>query len=316
MEFRILGPIEVLDDGTGLPLRGRRTGAALAVAALVAASACLSQGEATAAIGGGETPAPSSERATVYTGEMPASSEESDCPLSFPSPLPDRSRVVPILMYHRINVVDASTPEITRQRTVHPDVFRAQMRWLKRNDYRTITQRMLYDALMCSDRLPRKRILITFDDGYRDVYTKASPVLVHFGMRATAYVITGRISGSDSSFLTWRQLRLLEERGVEIGSHTVSHYPLTTLSSERAYTQLLSSRQVLQRRLGHRVPWLAYPLGDYDSRIVSLARRAGYRLAVTTEYGTTQSARRPLALRRLRINDTTGVRGLAAMLGG
>ena len=96
----------------------------------------------------------------------------------------------------------------------------------------------------------------------------------------------------------------------------VSHYALTTLSSEQAYAQLLSSRRVLERRLGHRVPWLAYPIGDYDSRIETLARRAGYRLAVTTEYGATQSARRPLALRRLRVSDTTGVSGLAAMLGG
>jgi peptidoglycan/xylan/chitin deacetylase (PgdA/CDA1 family) len=304
-----------------------RTGAALAAAALVAVSACLSQGRATATVGDGETsatstvgrsetPAPTPRRVTDVGGGMPVSSTESDCPLRFPSPLPNRTRVVPILMYHRINYVDASTPEITRRLTVHPDVFRRQMRWLKLHGYRTITQRMLYDALMCGDRLPRKPIVITFDDGYRDAYTKASPVLARFGMRATAYVITGRISGRDSSFLTWRQLRLLEERGVEIGSHTVSHYPLTTLSSEQAYAQLRSSRRVLERRLGHRVPWLAYPIGDYDSRIESLARRAGYRLAVTTESGATQSARRPLALRRLRISDSTGVSGLAAMLGG
>jgi peptidoglycan/xylan/chitin deacetylase (PgdA/CDA1 family) len=304
-----------------------RTGAALAVATLVAASACLSQGNATATasvggdetsatstLGGVETPAPTARRVTDVAGGMPVSPTESDCPLRFPSPLPNRTRVVPILMYHRINYVDASTPEITRRLTVHPDVFRRQMRWLTLHGYRTITQRMLYDALMCGDRLPRKPIVITFDDGYRDAYTKASPLLARFGMRATAYVITGRISGSDSSFLTWRQLRLLEERGVEIGSHTVSHHPLTALSSEQAYAQLLSSRRVLERRLGHRVPWLAYPIGAYDSRIESLAQRAGYRLAVTTRYGATQSARRPLALRRLRVSDTTGVSGLAAML--
>jgi peptidoglycan/xylan/chitin deacetylase (PgdA/CDA1 family) len=291
-----------------------RTGAALAVAALVATSACLSQGEATATVGGSDTSAPIPQRATDPAGGMPLSPVESDCLLRFPSPLPNRSRVVPILMYHRINVVDASTPEITRRLTVHPDVFRRQMRWLKRHGYRTITQRMLFDSLMCGDPLPRKPILITFDDGYRDAYTKASPVLVRFGMRATAYVITGRISGSDSSFLTWRQVRLLENRGVEIGSHTVSHHPLTALSSEQAYVQLRSSRRILERRLGHRVPWLAYPFGAYDSRIESLARHAGYRLAVTTEYGATQSARRPLALRRLRVSDTTGVSGLAAML--
>lgn len=290
-----------------------RTGAALAAAALVAASACLSGGEATATVDGRETSTAAAAR-TAPVGGMPVSPVDSDCPLRLPSPLPDRTRVVPILMYHRINVVDASTPSITRRLTVHPDVFRRQMRWLKRHGYRTLTQRMLFDALMCGDRLGRKPILITFDDGYRDAYRKASPVLARFGMRATAYVITGRISGSDPSFLTWRQLRLLEARGVEIGSHTVSHRPLTSLSDEQASAELLKSRRVLERRLGHRIPWLAYPIGAYDARIETLARRAGYRLAVTTEYGALQSARRPLALRRLRILDSTGVRGLASML--
>ena len=71
---------------------------------------------------------------------------------------------------------------------------------------------------------------------------------------------------------------------------------------------------MLERRLGHRVPWLAYPIGAYDGRIERFARGAGYVLAVTTEPGSRQSARRPLALRRLRVLDSTGVRGLAALL--
>lgn len=89
---------------------------------------------------------------------------------------------------------------------------------------------------------------------------------------------------------------------------------MTTLSSSEARTELVKSRRKLERRLGHRVPWLAYPIGAYDSRIVTLARRAGYLLAVTTEHGARQSARRPLALSRLRVLDSTGVLGLAAML--
>lgn len=131
------------------------------------------------------------------------------------------------------------------------------------------------------------------------------------GCGPTAYVITGRISGPDPSFLSWRQVRALERRGVEIGSHTVSHRALTTLSSRQARAELVRARRTLERRLGHRVPWLAYPIGAYDSRIVRLAKRAGYLLAVTTEHGARQSAREPLELRRLRVLDSTGVRGLS-----
>jgi peptidoglycan/xylan/chitin deacetylase (PgdA/CDA1 family) len=286
-----------------------RAGASLAAAALVAASSFLAGSEAAAVttVTAGVTESPA---AAVRNGDG-----AKRCPLRLPAHLPSRTRSVPILMYHRINVVTPSTPALTRALTVHPAVFARQMRWLDRHGYRTITQRQLFDALLCGRPLPRRPILITFDDGYRDAYTKASPVLERFGMSATAYVISGRISNGDPSFLSWRQVRRLEDRGVEIGSHTVSHRALTGLSDREALAELVRSRRVLERRLGHRAPWLAYPIGAYDGRIERLARRAGYVLAVTTQGGTQQSAQRPLALRRLRIVDTTGVRGLAAMLG-
>jgi peptidoglycan/xylan/chitin deacetylase (PgdA/CDA1 family) len=288
-----------------------RVGAALTAAALTAVSASVAGSEAAAFVPetAGVAPAP-----TAVVGQ--AATVAAPCALRLPARLPSRARTVPILMYHRVRVVAPWTPAITRRLTVHPEVFARQMRWLKGHGYHAITQRRLFDALMCGRPLPRKPILITFDDGYRDTLTKAAPVLARLGMPATAYVISGRISNGDSSFLTWRQLEMLERRGVEIGSHTVSHRELTSLSDSEALAELVRSRRTLERRLGHRVPWLAYPIGAYDSRIERFARRAGYVLAVTTEWGTRQSARRPLALPRLRILDSTGVRGLAAMLRG
>jgi peptidoglycan/xylan/chitin deacetylase (PgdA/CDA1 family) len=116
---------------------------------------------------------------------------------------------------------------------------------------------------MCGDHLRRKPIVVTFDDGYR----YASPVIEHLGMHATSYLITERISGDDRSFLSWRLVRRFEKRGVEIGSHTVSHASLTALSDAGALAELVRSRKKLERKLDHRVPWLAYPYGDYDARI-------------------------------------------------
>jgi peptidoglycan/xylan/chitin deacetylase (PgdA/CDA1 family) len=243
-----------------------------------------------------------------------AAGASGSCALGLPPRLPAREIVVPILMYHRINVVTPSTPAASRGLTVHPAVFARQMTWLKRQGYRTITQRELFEALMCGRSLGPKPIVITFDDGYRDVFFKASPVLDRLGMRATAYVVSGRISGSDPSFLTWPLLHALERRGIEIGSHTMAHLDMTSLSDARMLEDLTRSRRVLERELGHPVPWLAYPFGAYNARVERLARRAGYLLAVTTRPGAVQSARRPFALPRLRVLDSTGVRGLAAML--
>ena len=225
-----------------------------------------------------------------------------------------RTLHVPILMYHRVNVVTAATPAISRRLTVAPAQFARQMAWLHGHGYHTLTQRQLLAALGCKGTLPPKPIVVTFDDGYADVFFEASTVLARFRMHATAYVITGRISAGDPTFLTWPLLKALEQRGIEIGSHSVSHRDLTTLSDRELRTELSASRRVLERRLEHAVPWLAYPFGAYDARIVASARRAGYRLAVTTQSGDTQSRERPLELQRLRVLDSTGVAGLAAML--
>jgi peptidoglycan/xylan/chitin deacetylase (PgdA/CDA1 family) len=236
--------------------------------------------------------------------------------LALPQPLPRRSLELPILMYHRINVVTASTPAASRGLTVHPADFERQMRWLKRRGYRTVTQREVFDGLFRGRPLGPRPILVTFDDGYRDVFYRASPVLQRLGFRATAYVISGRISAGDPSFLTWPLLHALEERGIEIASHTVHHRDLTRLPAREALAELTQSRRSLERELGHPVQWLAYPFGRFDARVEALARRAGYVLATTTRPGVRQSARAPLALRRVRVLDSTGVDGLAAMLGG
>lgn len=223
---------------------------------------------------------------------------------------------VPILMYHRIDVLRRSLPSITRALTVAPADFAAQMRWLKRNHWNAVTQEQLWAALEKGGRLPPKPVMITFDDGYRDVLGKAAAVLSRLHMPATAYVVTGRISGPDPSFLTWGMLRALERHGVEIGSHTVDHVELPRLSSGQALRELVDSRAALQAHLGHPVPWFAYPAGAYDQHSVALVRQAGYLLAVTTAPGQLQRAQQPLELHRLRVLDTTGVAGLAALLRG
>jgi peptidoglycan/xylan/chitin deacetylase (PgdA/CDA1 family) len=135
-------------------------------------------------------------------------------------------------------------------------------------------------------------------------------------MPATAFVITDRISGGDTSFLTWPQLTRLERLGVTIGSHTVSHPDLTTLSGTALWAELRDSRRVLEQHLGHPVQWFAYPAGAENPSVVALARKAGYVLAVTTDPGSGQSASQPLLLHRYEVLDSTGAGGLAGFLSG
>jgi len=149
-----------------------RAGAALAAVAL-GLTACAFGRQASAA----HTDLTSTSAEKAPTGVGVARAGSSNCPLRFPSPLPTRQRVVPILMYHRIDYVTASTPAATKALTVSPEDFRHEMKWLKGHGYHTVTQRSLFNALMCGSHLRRKPIIVTFDDGYRDVYRYASPVI-------------------------------------------------------------------------------------------------------------------------------------------
>ena len=234
--------------------------------------------------------------------------------LTRPGHPPGRSIDVPVLVYHRVgSLPDVQTPTSVKL-TVQPGVFAAQMAWLARHHFHAITVQQLYAALERRATLPSRPVLITFDDGYRDVLFNAEPVLRRLGMPATAFVITDRVSGADPSFLTWQELRDLETDGFTIGSHTVHHLPLPSLSPTQVLAELTQSRATLERHLREPVDWFAYPDGAENASVVRLVRKAGYLLAFTTQAGSTQYAREPLLLHRDEIARSDGLAGFAALL--
>jgi peptidoglycan/xylan/chitin deacetylase (PgdA/CDA1 family) len=245
---------------------------------------------------------------------LTASSSAGANVLRLPTPLQAHTIRLPILMYHRVGPTLPTLPAITRRLTVSPPDFAAQMNWLSRNGYHAVTALQAFDALEHGRALPPKPVMITFDDGYRDVLWHAAPVLHRLHMPATAYVITGRVSGPDPSFLTWPELTRLERLGVTIGSHTVTHRDLTLLPAVQAYAELRNSRHALEQHLGHHVQWLAYPFGGENATVGALARKAGYVMALTTHGGNIQTGAAPLQLHRVEVGDTTGVAGLASLL--
>jgi peptidoglycan/xylan/chitin deacetylase (PgdA/CDA1 family) len=235
-------------------------------------------------------------------------------PLGFARSQPGRVVDVPVLLYHRIGRLPAVRTPISDALTVEPSVFAAQMEWLAKHGFNAITNRELLDALELGTPLPRRPVLITFDDGYADVLYNAVPVLYRLHWPATAFVITDRISGPDPSFLTWRQLRDLEHDGFTIGSHTVHHLELTKLPPAQAWSELSQSRTSLERHLGKPVHSLAYPYGAEDADVVAAARGTGYALAFTTRPGDTQSAAGLLLLHRIEIHRNVDLAHVGALL--
>jgi peptidoglycan/xylan/chitin deacetylase (PgdA/CDA1 family) len=218
---------------------------------------------------------------------------------------------VPILEYHRVGPEPVGSV-LTDALTVGIADFRAQMEWLHAAGFHAVTPTELFDALVFGTRLPSRPIMLTFDDGYRDVLWNAAPLLRRLRLHATAFIITARVDGPDPSFLTWPELRRLERLGFDVGSHTVDHPDLTTLAPGKLAYELDESRTVLQQRLGRAVRWLSYPIGAFDPEVVAAALRAGYLLAFTEQPGIRQTD--PLELHRYEILDSTGVGGLKALL--
>jgi peptidoglycan/xylan/chitin deacetylase (PgdA/CDA1 family) len=290
---------------------------ALGVAAAVRATGFLPRDRAHAARSTGTTVTAAAAAPAAHAVAVAPPAHHRRRRLQLPADLPARKLELPILTYHRIDRPAPREPAMERRLTVAPADFAAQMRWLAAHGYHGVTERQVYDAVAHGRELPPRPVLVTFDDGYRDVLTYAVPVLERLHFPATAFVITNRTGdGAGGPWLTWADLHRMERLGLDVGSHTVSHRNLTALPPAAARDELVRSRRALELHLGHPVQWFAYPFGGVDGPVAALTRQAGYVLAVTTRPGRVQDGSRPLELHRDEVLDTTGVAGVAALVGG
>lgn len=212
-----------------------------------------------------------------------------------------------VLMYHRI--ADDQETDIL---CVSPFRFSEQMRWLKEKGYTVLT---LDEAMkgLSMGTLPERAVLITFDDGYRDNYENAFPVLGREALPATVFPVTSFVRGErvhpryekrsrDIAYLTPEQIREMHENNIQFGGHTETHPLMTRLSEEENRTELRRSLKDLSEWTGRPVEYFAYPNGDYHPRHFSLLEETGIRGAFTTEPGLNTSTTPPFCLRRTEIS--------------
>jgi peptidoglycan/xylan/chitin deacetylase (PgdA/CDA1 family) len=215
-------------------------------------------------------------------------------------------RPVPILMYHAIGV------KRRNNLFVAPDKFAAQMKHLHKTGYETICFSTLEAHWKSGKPLPAKPILLTFDDGYKDNYTTAYPILKKHKFKATIFVISNFVG--DSNHLSQKEIKEMIGSGlIDIGAHTKTHPDLTTIPSEKMYREIFGSKQSLTKYTGKPVIAFAYPIGRYNYEVVKATGAARYRFAVTTKPGYANSKQGWLTLHRVRINGDLSMAGFAQM---
>ena len=201
-----------------------------------------------------------------------------------------------VLNYHQVRNVFTSL-------SMPLNLFDEQMSYLVQNGYTSITPDELYKGLTGEISLPEKPVLITFDDGYADNYENAFPILEYYGLKATIFVIPAFV-GRNSNYLTWDQIREMEQGGITIQSHTLNHRKLEELPDDEIRSELLNSKLVLEENLGHAVDFLAYPTGTYNLHIAGIAQDCGYKGAFTIKYGNVDLGSNLFALERVPIFQT------------
>ena len=208
---------------------------------------------------------------------------------------------VRILNYHMVNDMDHSL-------AVAPKDFDRQMAWLKKNGFQSITPEELYGALTGAGDLPEKPVMITFDDGYVDNYEKAYPILKKYGFKATILVVTEMV-GKKKGYLTWEQLREMEQNGFSIEGHTMTHRALTSLTDDEVKEERSASKRMIEEKLGKTVTCFAYPGGAYNLHIANLVKEAGYKMAFTVRYGNADRASNLYAIDRVPVFHTENTEG-------
>ena len=199
---------------------------------------------------------------------------------------------VPVLIYHQIS--DTLPPSET---VISLAKFSQQMAYLAGQGYTTLSMDELVAVMQGRQSLPEKPIVLTFDDGYKDVLL-AVPVLNKYNFKASFWLITGPLQEGHPLYLDWASIKkLVQNPRFEVQSHSVTHpwdYPVDTLQSwaegktprkglADVRSELAASKHVLETGLGRPVNYFAWPLGLYNDEMVQMAKEVGYKALLTVD---------------------------------
>ena len=230
---------------------------------------------------------------------------------------------IKVLMYHQV-VAEPVPPGAGSWQCVPAERFRKQIKWLDSRGYTTISfsdYRLFLDENL---HLPKKPIILTFDDGFQNVHANALPIMKEFGMKGVVFVLGDRKirfnnweepdAGERSPLLTDRQILELHDADFEVGAHSMSHARLTELPRDKVMEEISRSRIMLEILLNAPILTFAYPYGLLDNNVKQMVRHAGYRFACGVYTGPGSFGLDPFDIRRITITADLSMAGFTARI--
>ena len=212
---------------------------------------------------------------------------------------------LPILMYHDV----LAGPSSGYGYAVSIERFRQQIRILKWAGFEAVTLREVVRAVTGKEKLPRKPVVVTFDDGYEGTEKNALPVMQEHGMRGVLFAVAGRIGkkndwdqisgGPNLKLMGEAEIERLLAAGWELGAHTVSHPRLTRLSPKEAEQEIRLSKKILEEIFKTPVGSFSYPYGAHSPDLCDTVQRAGFTTGVTIFSSAPTVTATPLRMRRV-----------------
>lgn len=195
---------------------------------------------------------------------------------------------IPVLMYHAIDYGNNSL-------YVSKVDFENQISYLVKNNYNFIT----FEDL-ANNNIPSNPIIITFDDGYHDLYTNAFPILKKYNVRATAFLII------EDLHLTGEEIAQMNQ-WFSFQSHTLYHKDLTTLDNNSLENELDLSKKMLQSIVSNKVIAICYPSGKFNNNVINIAKKH-YSYGVTTISGSYSTKNDLYKIPRIRISKSDNLK--------
>jgi peptidoglycan/xylan/chitin deacetylase (PgdA/CDA1 family) len=185
-------------------------------------------------------------------------------------------QLVPVLTYHDI------APQAKGRLVISVKSFEEQMRYLKEQGYRVVRLSEFHEFLSLRRQLPRRSVVITFDDGYKSFLQYAHPVLKQLGFTATLFVYTDYV-GAGRNALSWDDLSRLAADGFDVEGHSKTHSDLRRRQGEseaeharRMRAEMEAPQKLFEQRMGRPARFLAYPYGAADDDVVQRTREYGF----------------------------------------